>query len=133
MDGDQGPVHEVGEIRKLGAVLVASMTNLLDGVPFDLPGEHCQTGEQVALAGSQEPVGPVDDIRERAVALGCGPAALVQDLVGLLQRVDNPRKPMTGTRAAANSKASGRRSTRCAISATRARSSACDTQPGVVD
>ena len=90
MDGHQGPVHEIRQIRKLGAVLVASTTNLLDGVPLDLPGEHCQTGEQVALAGGQEPVGPVDDIGERAVALDRGPAALVQGLVGLLQRVAQP-------------------------------------------
>ena len=90
VDGDQGPVHEVGEGRELRAVVVAVTTNLDDRIPFDLPGEHREAGEQVSLAGGQEPVRPVHDIPERAVALGRGPAALGQDVVGLLQRVAQP-------------------------------------------
>ena len=51
VDGDQGPVHEVGEGRELRAVVVAVTTHLDDRVPFDWPGEHREAGEQVALGG----------------------------------------------------------------------------------
>ena len=35
--------NEVGEVRELGAVVVAVTTDLRDGVPLDRSGEHRQT------------------------------------------------------------------------------------------